>query len=84
MKIAVCVKQIPDPETPMAYDATSHTLVRGGELTFDDSDSYGVEMALRLAAQAGDAEVTAVSMAPNGSTSGLRSALPQWGPQTRS
>ncbi len=75
MKIAVCVKQIPDPETPMAYDATSHTVVRDGELAFDDSDSYGVEMALRIASEAGDAEVTVVSMAPNGSTSGLRSAL---------
>jgi electron transfer flavoprotein beta subunit len=74
MKIAVCVKQIPDPETPIAY-GTSHTVVREGELAFDDSDSYGVEMALRLAAEAGDAEVTVVSMAPNGSTSGLRTAL---------
>lgn len=75
MKIAVCVKQIPDPEKPIEYKESSHTVVRDGELAFDDSDSYGVEMALRLAAQAGDAEVTVVSMAPNGSTSGLRSAL---------
>ncbi|MGB9112777.1 MAG: electron transfer flavoprotein subunit beta/FixA family protein [Acidimicrobiales bacterium] len=75
MKIAVCVKQIPDPEQPVAYDESSHTLVRTAELAFDDSDSYGVEMALRLAAEAGDADVTVVSMAPDGSTSGLRSAL---------
>jgi electron transfer flavoprotein beta subunit len=75
MKIAVCVKQIPDPETPIEYDETSHTVVRRGELAFDDSDSYGVEMALRLAEQAGDAEVTIVSMAPHDSRSGLLSAL---------
>jgi electron transfer flavoprotein beta subunit len=40
----------------------------------DDSDSYGVEMALQLAGGEGD-EVTLVSMAPNGETSGLRTAL---------
>jgi electron transfer flavoprotein beta subunit len=75
MRIAVCVKQIPDPETPIEYDATSHTVARNGELVFDDSDSYGVEMALRLAEQAGGAEVTIVSMAPHDSRSGLLSAL---------
>jgi electron transfer flavoprotein beta subunit len=75
MKIAVCVKQIPDPEQPIGYDASLNTLVRTGELAFDDSDSYGVEMALRLAGESGDAEVSVVSMAPNGSTSGLRTAL---------
>lgn len=75
MKIAVCVKQIPDPEATTEYDNSTHTVIRQGDLVFDDSDAYGVEMALRLAAQAGDAEVTVVSMAPNGTTSGLRSAL---------
>lgn len=75
MKIAVCVKQIPDPQEPIVYRPDSHTVDRDRELIFDDSDAYGVEMALRLAAEAGDAEVTAVSMAPNGSTSGLRGAL---------
>ncbi|MGA8296546.1 MAG: electron transfer flavoprotein subunit beta/FixA family protein [Acidimicrobiales bacterium] len=75
MKIAVCVKQIPDPEEPVDYDVLSHTVVREGDLVFDDSDAYGVEMALRLAAQSGGAEVTLISMAPNGQTSGLRGAL---------
>ena len=41
----------------------------------DDSDAYGVEMALQLADAAGGGEVTLVSMAPNGETSGLRTAL---------
>ena len=40
----------------------------------DDSDTYGVEMALQLAAVEGD-EVTLVSMAPGGETSGLRTGL---------
>jgi electron transfer flavoprotein beta subunit len=41
----------------------------------DDSDAYGVEMALQLADAAGGGEVTLVSMAPGGETSGLRTAL---------
>ena len=40
----------------------------------DDSDTYGVEMALQLASGEGD-EVTLVSMAPGGETSGLRTGL---------
>ena len=40
----------------------------------DDSDNYGVEMALQLASGEGD-EVTLVSMAPGGETSGLRTGL---------
>src|SRR5690606_261242 len=40
-----------------------------------ESDSYGVEMALQLVDAAGGGEVTLVSMAPNGETGGLRTAL---------
>jgi len=75
MNVVVCVKQIPDPASPGALDSSDHTLVREGKLILDDSDSYGVEMALRLAEKAGGGEVTLVSMAPNGETSGLRTAL---------
>jgi electron transfer flavoprotein beta subunit len=74
MNVAVCVKQIPDPAAPGSLNADSRTLDRSGKLILDDSDSYGVEMALQLAAGEGDA-VTLVSMAPNGETSGLRTAL---------
>jgi electron transfer flavoprotein beta subunit len=75
MNVAVCVKQIPDPATPGKLDPTNHTLVREGKLILDDSDSYGVEMALQLVDKAGGGEVTLVSMAPHGETSGLRTAL---------
>jgi electron transfer flavoprotein beta subunit len=75
MNLVVCAKQIPDPAAPASLDPTTHDLERSGKLILDDSDSYGVEMALQLAnADAGD-EVTLVSMAPNGETSGLRTAL---------
>ncbi len=74
MNVVVCVKQIPDPAAPQALDPSTHTLDRSGKLIMDDSDSYGVEMGLQLAAGEGD-EVILVSMAPGGETSGLRTAL---------
>jgi electron transfer flavoprotein beta subunit len=75
MNVAVCVKQIPDPAGDLYLDPVDHTLVRAGKLILDDSDSYGVEMALQLAESAGGGDVTLVSMAANGETSGLRAAL---------
>jgi electron transfer flavoprotein beta subunit len=75
MNVAVCVKQIPDPAAPGSLDPDTKNLVREGKLILDDSDSYGVEMALQLADTAGGGEVTLVSMAPHEETSGLRTAL---------
>src|ERR1700748_1357714 len=75
MNVIVCVKQIPDPALPGALDPSSKTLKRDGKLILDESDSYGVEMALQLVTAAGGGEVTLVSMAPNDEVSGLRTAL---------
>ena len=75
MNVAVCVKQIPDPATPGQLDPDSKTLKRDGKLILDDSDAYGVEMALQLVTAAGGGEVTLVSMAPNNEVSGLRTGL---------
>ena len=74
MNIAVCVKQIPDPAEPGKLKA-DNTLDRSGKLILDESDSYGVEMALQLCDKAGGGEVTLISMVPNSETSGLRTAL---------
>ena len=75
MNVVVCVKQIPDPATPGALDEATHALKRDGKLILDESDGYGVEMALQLVTTAGEGEVSLVSMAPNGEVSGLRTAL---------
>ncbi|MCB1003818.1 MAG: electron transfer flavoprotein subunit alpha, partial [Acidimicrobiales bacterium] len=75
MNIVVCVKQIPDPAEPGALDPNTKTLKRDTKLILDESDAYGVEMALQLADAAGGGEVTLVSMAPNNETAGLRTAL---------
>src|SRR5215203_2104236 len=75
MNVIVCVKQIPDPAQVGELDPSDNTLKRDGKLILDESDSYGVEMALQLVTTAGGGEVSLVSMAPNGETSGLRTAL---------
>jgi electron transfer flavoprotein beta subunit len=75
MRVLVCTKQIPDPADPPSLDTSTWTLKRDGKVILDDSDSYGVEMALQLADQAGGGNVSLVSMVPRGETSGLRSAL---------
>ena len=74
MNVIVCVKQIPDPALPGELDA-DNTLKRDGKLILDESDSYGVEMALQLVTAAGGGEVSLVSMAPDEEVSGLRTAL---------
>ena len=75
MNIVVCAKQIPDPAEPGSMDPETKTLKRDGKLILDESDMYGVEMALQLAEAAGGGEVTLVSMAPDDKVDGLRSGL---------
>src|SRR3954471_15839085 len=75
MNVIVCVKQIPDPAQVGELDPSDNTLKRDGKLILDESDAYGVEMALQLVTAAGGGEVRLISMAPNGETSGLRTAL---------
>src|SRR5213596_3276253 len=74
MNVVVCVKQLPDPAVPGSL-AADNTLDRSGKLILDESDSYGVEMALQLVDKAGGGEVVLVSMAPNSEVGGLRTAL---------
>lgn len=75
MNVIVCVKQIPDPAQPGELDPSDNTLKREGKLILDESDSYGVEMALQLVDTAGGGEVSIISMAPDGEVSGMRTAL---------
>ncbi len=75
MNVIVCAKQIPDPALPGALDPADNTLKREGKLLLDESDMYGVEVALQLVDKAGGGEVSLVSMAPNGEVAGIRTAL---------
>ena len=58
MKVVVCVKQIPDPALPGELDPSTNYLKRDDKLILDESDSYGVEMALQLVENAGGGEVS--------------------------
>ena len=83
MKVVVCVKQIPDPALPGELDPSTNYLKRDDKLILDESDSYGVEMALQLVEGAGGGEVSLVSMAPNNEVSGLRTCLLYTSPSPR-
>ena len=74
MKIAVCVKQVPDPNTPYALDPETHFVERPDDQVLDDTDRYGIEIALQLA-EATEGEVVLVSMSPAGNLQGIRQAL---------
>jgi electron transfer flavoprotein beta subunit len=74
MKIAVCVKQIPDPAAPYELDPETHFVVRPQEQMLDDTDRFGVEVGLLLA-EAHEGTVTLFSMSPAGSLQGIRQAL---------
>ena len=75
MKIAVLVKQIPDPSGPGRLDPGSHLLVRDqGELVLDPGDSYAIEAALQLA-EAGEGQVVAISMGPEKAVEVIRKAM---------
>ncbi|MFQ5947433.1 MAG: electron transfer flavoprotein subunit beta/FixA family protein [Acidimicrobiia bacterium] len=74
MKIAVCVKQIPDPATPYELDPETHFVVRPEDQVLDDTDRYGVEVGLLMAEQT-EGTLTLISMGPAGNMQGIRQAL---------
>ncbi|MGI9667065.1 MAG: electron transfer flavoprotein subunit beta/FixA family protein [Acidimicrobiia bacterium] len=74
MNIAVCVKQIPDPATPYELDGETHWVVRPEDQVLDDTDRYGIEVALQLA-ENNEGTVTLFSMSPSGTLQGVRQAL---------
>ena len=76
MKIAVCAKQIPDPANEVTY--TNGTIERPEEQVLDDTDRYGIELALQMK-ESLNAEVTVISMGPEGTQKGIQQAL-QMGP----
>lgn len=75
MKVVVCVKQIPDPNTTGQLDPQTHCLKRDGvEVVMDPGDEFGVEAALQLV-QAQGGEVTVLSMGPERGLDAVRKAL---------
>ncbi|HEY9288561.1 MAG TPA: electron transfer flavoprotein subunit beta/FixA family protein [Candidatus Dormibacteraeota bacterium] len=75
MNVVVCVKQIPDPNTPGKLDPQTKRLVRDGvDLVLDPGDEHAVEAGLQLAEKHGG-EVTVVSMGPAKAMEAIRRAL---------
>ena len=76
MKIAVCIKRVPDTEMRFAI-AANRTSIDPGGLKFDlsDFDGYAVEVALRLVEKQPPGEVVAVTLGPDAAQETLRKAL---------
>src|ERR687888_1887698 len=74
MKIAVCVKQVPDAAT-RRFDPQTKRLDRSGEGALNAFDVNAVEEALRIKDRTGDGEVVLVSMGPAKAQDALRKAL---------
>ncbi|MDQ6899863.1 MAG: electron transfer flavoprotein subunit beta/FixA family protein [Candidatus Dormibacteraeota bacterium] len=73
MKIAVTVKQVPDPNGTPLLDS-DNTLVRDREVVLDPGDEYGIEEALQLKEKVGG-EVVLVSMGPDKARDAIRKGL---------
>src|SRR5437764_13938838 len=73
MKIAVCVKHV--PEGVKRIDASSKRLDRSGEGALNAFDANAVEEALRLKEAAGGGEVVLASLGPAKAQDALRKAL---------
>ena len=75
MKIAVCVKAVPDAAGGRRIDPATKRLDRSGELAISDFDTYAVEEGLKLKEASGEGEVVVVSMGPEKAMDALRKAL---------
>jgi electron transfer flavoprotein beta subunit len=76
MKIAVCIKRVPDMESRFRISADGKSVDETG-LKFDmsDFDGYAVEVALQITEKLGQGEVTVVSLGPDAVQEALRKAL---------
>jgi electron transfer flavoprotein beta subunit len=74
MKIAVCVKQVPEAAHPR-IDPESKRLDRSGEGALNSFDANAVEEALKLKESTGEGEVVLLSLGPAKALDALRKAL---------
>jgi len=75
MKIVALVKHVPDATADRTFTEADHTTDRTGvDGLLSELDEYAVEEALKIA-EAGDAEVVALTMGPAGASDALKKAL---------
>ncbi len=77
MKMFVCIKQVPDPNTTInKLDPNTKRLVRTGvSLILDPGDESTISAAIKLRDTVGNSTLTAVSMGPIKAQEGMRRAL---------
>jgi electron transfer flavoprotein beta subunit len=76
LKIAVCIKRVPDMDLRFSIAPDGRALAEAG-LKYDmsDFDGYAVEVGLRLTEKEGQGEVVVVSLGPDGVQETQRKAL---------
>jgi electron transfer flavoprotein beta subunit len=76
LKIAVCMKRVPEMELRFSISADRKSLDQSGlKYEISDFDGYALEVALQLVEKAGSGEVVAISVGPDGVQETLRKAL---------
>jgi electron transfer flavoprotein beta subunit len=76
LKIAVCIKRVPDMEMRFSIAADRKSLDQGGlKYEMGDFDGYALEVALQLAEKQGSGEVILISLGPDGVQETLRKGL---------
>ncbi len=76
MKIAVCIKRVPDSETRVKIASDGKSLDEAGvKFILNPYDEFAVEEALRLRERAGAGEVVAVALGPSAAQETIRTTL---------
>src|SRR5213596_892447 len=76
MKIAVCIKRVPDSETRVKIASDGKSLDEAGvKFILNPYDEFAVEEALRRKEKAGAGEVVIVSLGPSAAQETIRTAL---------
>src|SRR5213594_4369870 len=76
MKMAVCIKRVPDSETRVRIASDGKSLDEAGvKFILNPYDEFAVEEALRRKEQAGTGEVVVVALGPVAAQETIRTAL---------
>ena len=76
MKIAVCIKRVPDSETRVKIGSDGKSLDEAGvKFILNPYDEFAVEEALRRKEQAGKGEVVVIALGPPAAQETIRTAL---------
>jgi electron transfer flavoprotein beta subunit len=76
VKIAVCIKRVPDTETRVRIAADGGSIDESGvKFIVNPYDEYGIEEALQRRDKAGGGEVVVIALGPDAAQETIRSAL---------